>query len=64
MALLNCETVRGAYEYPGIEVFGVATLLWDRQARLTRCERSTIGRVARNIRGSNPKSGIMDLGFS
>jgi len=29
MALLNCETVRGAYEYPGIEVFGVATLLWD-----------------------------------
>lgn len=35
MALLNCETVRGAYEYPGIdEVFGVATLPWDSAARL------------------------------
>ncbi len=55
MALLNCETVRGAYEYPGIEVFGVATLLWDSAARLTRCERSTIGGRVEYPRKSSQK---------
>ena len=64
MALLNCETVRGAYEYPGIEVFGVATLLWDSAGTTNAMRAEHNRRVARNIRGSHPKSGIMNLSFS
>lgn len=48
MALLNCEKVRGAYEYPGIEVFGVATLLWD-SAGTTNAMRAEHNRRSRGI---------------
>lgn len=41
MALLNCETVRGAYEYQA-SIFSVGTLLWESAGTTTRCERSTI----------------------